>query len=435
MFGLSAFGGFFGGGRFSCELRCYPVSFTGRDDLEAGNRLVLPPAALERLEAINAPSPMHFEVTTLEGDRCTHAGVIEFVAPDETCYMPNWMLQHMRAEEGDVLRIVLKQLPKATFARLQPASIALLRVCNPRALLESGLKNFVALTVGDSFSVEYDGQKYGIEVLEVRPGDAVSIIDTDVEVEFATPKDAEAAAARLASSPSPRAAQAGGASSSSSPARRSLPPAPAQPPAEEVPRAVYVFGRRIEPDNVVEREDTATNGEDLPWKRRIPQGVKWTTAPYGCDKLRLVGEASRFGGPVGPAAPSPPATSSSAAPRPAGAAGAGSATSDARARALQAAEARYAMNAEEIERRRREEQEAKERERAREEEEARQKSALEARKRKLQAAGQSAPAQQQMTKGGAKSRPAAAAEPARRGGCCCCCIGGGRTAAPASARI
>ena len=31
-----------------------------------------------------------------------------------------------------------------------------------------------------------------MSMLKVRPGDAASIVDTDVEVEFATPKDAEA---------------------------------------------------------------------------------------------------------------------------------------------------------------------------------------------------------------------------------------------------
>lgn len=47
------FGGFFGGyaptGRFEASYRCYPVSFIDRVDAEKGDKVFLPPSALDRL--------------------------------------------------------------------------------------------------------------------------------------------------------------------------------------------------------------------------------------------------------------------------------------------------------------------------------------------------------------------------------------------------
>merc|ERR1719157_139645 len=149
------FGGIFGP-KFQSQYRCYPVSNIGRGDLEIGNRIILPASAMQQLSKVQAPSPMLFELTDLDQLLRTHAGVLEFTAPEDTCYLPCWMLHRLRAAEGHTLRVALKALPKATFVRFRPASVALLRVYNPRALLENGLKNFVCLTAGDSFAVEYN---------------------------------------------------------------------------------------------------------------------------------------------------------------------------------------------------------------------------------------------------------------------------------------
>lgn len=430
MFGFNEFFG--SQAHFSCELRCYSVSVAGRSNLETGSRLVLPPQVLQRLQRANVPSPMHFEVSDLEGTRRTHAGVLEFVAEEETCYMPGWMLRQLQAEEGHVLRLCLKQLQKATFARFQPATVALLRIYNPKEMLEKGLRDYVALTVGDIFPVPYDGQMYEVEVLEVRPGDAASIIDTDVEVEFATPKDAEAAAAAVAPPPvvqTPASATSDGAGT-----------APQAPSAIGGLRALLGLGPPPPsgPDRPLAWQSAGTTGtviaddedDPMPWKKRIPKGVKWTTAPYGCDTLRMVGAASSFGEPLRPSFVVNHASQSGAPATIAGASASSSAlgpeadssNAAARALALEAAEMRYALNAEEIEQRRREEEEAKERQRVLEEEEAQRQAVVqEARKRKGPA--QSAPEQKQM---GSKDRSASPSPPAqsshRSGGRLCCCF-------------
>jgi hypothetical protein len=49
MFGL--FGGFggMGGGRFEGQYRCYPVTFIDKPEAERGDKIFLPPSALDRL--------------------------------------------------------------------------------------------------------------------------------------------------------------------------------------------------------------------------------------------------------------------------------------------------------------------------------------------------------------------------------------------------
>lgn len=452
-------GGFLGGllgPRFSCELKCYPVSFAGREDLEAGNRLILPPVALQKLQDAGAPSPLLFEISDLDGRRRTHGGVMEFTAPEETCYIPYWILQQLQVQEGDVLRVTLKQLPKATFARFRPASVALHRVYNPRALLECGLRGFVALTEGDCFAVEYNGKKYGIEVVELKPSEAACIIDTDVQVEFATPKEAEAAAATAASRAPSR--HSDGSSDAGDPGPGS--PARSRSRSEEPRTKLFTgAGRRIDgapvcPGGDMQQDDSEEDGrrlrwtspsrgpatfrdacsvDDMPWKRRIPSGVKWTEAPFGVDLSKLHGQDNRDElGPSTAAAASslPPPPVSGPSPSASTAASTLAAAQpgvdqEARARRLEAAEARYAQNAEQIERKRKEEEEEKARQRVREEEERHARIMEEEQKRRraadLALSVQQAPAQQQMMAGkGNKSARGAST----RKFCWCCFFGG-----------
>ena len=43
--------------------------------------------------------------------------------------------------------------------------------------------------MGDSILINYNNRRYFIDIIEARPNDAVSIVDTDCEVDFAPPLD------------------------------------------------------------------------------------------------------------------------------------------------------------------------------------------------------------------------------------------------------
>lgn len=55
--------------------------------------------------------------------------------------------------------------------------------------LETTLRNYSCLTTGDSIMVPYNNKKYYIDIVETKPSSAISIIETDCEVDFAPPLD------------------------------------------------------------------------------------------------------------------------------------------------------------------------------------------------------------------------------------------------------
>jgi len=65
-----------------------------------------------------------------------------------------------------------------------------LEISDPKAVLENAFRNFSTLTKGDIFSFLYNDTVFDVAVLEVKPESAkmgVSMLETDVEVDFAPP--------------------------------------------------------------------------------------------------------------------------------------------------------------------------------------------------------------------------------------------------------
>jgi ubiquitin fusion degradation protein 1 len=55
--------------------------------------------------------------------------------------------------------------------------------------LEQALRNFTALTQGDMIEISYNSITFQLLIMEILPeGPAISILDTDLEVDFAAPK-------------------------------------------------------------------------------------------------------------------------------------------------------------------------------------------------------------------------------------------------------
>jgi len=116
-----------------------------------------------------------------------YVSVLEFSAPEGTCYLPYWMMSNLALTEGKRIRVRNVSLPKATFVKFQPQSVDFLEISNPRAVLEHKLRTFSCVTVGDHLAFEYNGAKYYLAVKEVKPQDAACIIEADVNVDFDAP--------------------------------------------------------------------------------------------------------------------------------------------------------------------------------------------------------------------------------------------------------
>nr|CAD1821656.1 unnamed protein product [Ananas comosus var. bracteatus] len=177
------------GNSFEQTYRCYPASFIDKPQLETGDKIIMPPSALDRLASLHIDYPMLFELRNAATQRVSHCGVLEFIAEEGMIYMPYWMMQNLLLQEGDIVLVKNATLPKGTYVKLQPHTKDFLDISNPKAILETTLRNYSCLTTGDSIMVPYNNKKYYIDIVETKPSSAISIIETDCEVDFAPPLD------------------------------------------------------------------------------------------------------------------------------------------------------------------------------------------------------------------------------------------------------
>ena len=101
------------------------------------------------------------------------------------------MLETLSLELGDLLQIKSTDLPSGKFVKLQAQSTSFLDISDPKAVLENAFRNFSCLTVGDVFTFAYNDSVYSMKVLETKPSiaakGAISVLETDLEVDFAPP--------------------------------------------------------------------------------------------------------------------------------------------------------------------------------------------------------------------------------------------------------
>lgn len=91
---------------------------------------------------------------------------------------------------GDILQIKSTSLLPASLVKLQPQSTNFLDITDPKAVLEKAFRDFATLTQGDIFKFKYNDTVYEVAVLEVKPTSdkmGVSMLETDVSVDFAPP--------------------------------------------------------------------------------------------------------------------------------------------------------------------------------------------------------------------------------------------------------
>ncbi|KAI5390789.1 uncharacterized protein LOC127103112 [Lathyrus oleraceus] len=175
---------------FEHTYRCFSVSSLDRPILECGDKIIMPASALERLARMNIEYPMLFELRNpSSADRTTHCGVLEFTADEGTVSLPNWMMEDMLLQNGDIVSLKNTSLVKGKFVKLQPHSKDFLDISNPKAMLETSLRSYSCLTTGHTIMIPYNNKKYYIDVVETKPCPAISIIETDCEVDFAPPLD------------------------------------------------------------------------------------------------------------------------------------------------------------------------------------------------------------------------------------------------------
>lgn len=190
-------------------------------------------------------------------------------------------MQHLLLVEGDIVKVSNTSLPKGTFVKLQPVSKEFLEVHNPRAVLENSLRHFATLTKGDNIVIGYNQKKFEIEIIEAKPADAISIIEADIEVDFAPPKDYVEPAPVYSNVPTPSEPSEPVSSVFSGSGHR-LDGKAVKPPT----RGEHPLLKKAEPSTVIVKADGSLASKEIdthvnqPWKNKVPGGVR-REPPYG----------------------------------------------------------------------------------------------------------------------------------------------------------
>ncbi|PKI82329.1 Ufd1p [Malassezia vespertilionis] len=162
-----------------------------RNDVSYGGKIIMPPSALATITDLELESPWTFVLRNRNTAHPlhTHAGVVEFIAEEGVVYLPSWIMRMLQLDDGDPIYIQGTRLPKGRFVKIQPQTVDFLEISDPKAVLEQALRNYPTLTPGDIIEISYNCLTFEILIMDVVPdAEGISIIETDLEVDFAPPK-------------------------------------------------------------------------------------------------------------------------------------------------------------------------------------------------------------------------------------------------------
>ena len=177
-------------GGFKGDFECYSMAMyqLESNQYESGGKIVLPSSVLERLTRMNIEYPMLFKLTHCDSERYTHCGVIEFSAQEGKVYIPHWLMNMLQMREGNRVSLEYVSLVPCTYVKFQPITMEFLEFTNPKSILETTLRSFACLTLGDIITIHYIGNEFQLRILELKPKNEVTIIECDMEVDFAPPE-------------------------------------------------------------------------------------------------------------------------------------------------------------------------------------------------------------------------------------------------------
>lgn len=177
---------------FTCTYKSFSQGFSSlteskQKEVARGGKILMHSSALEKLTGLRVDYPMLFKLHNEKENRSTHCGVLEFTADDGVTILPYWIMQNLFLKEGEDVKVEYCKLPTATYAKFQPQNAAFLEISDPKAVLENAFRTFACLTKGDIITIYYNDQAFELTVKELKPADAVCIIECDLHFEFEEP--------------------------------------------------------------------------------------------------------------------------------------------------------------------------------------------------------------------------------------------------------
>ena len=101
-------------------------------------------------------------------------------------------MENLGIEMGSQIKLTLLnyQIEKGSKVKLKPHTSNFLEIMDHKHFLERHLvKLYTTLTQGQTIRVPYQESDLFIDILECEPNETISIIDTDLEVDFEAPWD------------------------------------------------------------------------------------------------------------------------------------------------------------------------------------------------------------------------------------------------------
>jgi len=186
-------------GMYNINLSVYPAAFWESSEsktLDHSDKVILPENVLEQLlrrRHNRLPHPVVFEIEDSRVQKTEapmmHCGVLQFTAPQGQAYLPTWMFNFLTTRdgpltEGQKMRFRLRQLEKVQYAKFQSLSPEFAKLPTPRQTLEHMMHGLTTLTEGQLLHLRHKEQEFQLKVLELKPGPAGQLINTNVTVDF-----------------------------------------------------------------------------------------------------------------------------------------------------------------------------------------------------------------------------------------------------------
>nr|POE92486.1 ubiquitin fusion degradation protein 1 like [Quercus suber] len=143
-------------GSFDQVYNCYPLSQIEKSLPDNGDKIIMPTSAITHLLRLNVGYPMQFEIKNQSTGRVSHCGVLEFTGNEDCVYLPTWMMENMKLQEGDPVIMKNVKLDKGTYMKLQPHTTDFIHLPCMKDMLEDILRNFSCLTIGDTIMINHN---------------------------------------------------------------------------------------------------------------------------------------------------------------------------------------------------------------------------------------------------------------------------------------
>ena len=177
--------------------KAFPSSIMGREDIDFSNNIILPPSALKKLSSMknfgDSRNPILFRILNIDLNIMTHCGVAEFTSEEDICYLPTNIFERLCLMEGQTINLRNVELRPGYFIKIQPH---LTEFGNNLNLAISGvsgeiLKNYFCVTEGDTISIKIGNKIYNLDIIECKPARAIRTLNSDIEIDYAPPKDSK----------------------------------------------------------------------------------------------------------------------------------------------------------------------------------------------------------------------------------------------------